>query len=179
MSHPDPIATLMAEHRLIERALASLRRWAHALAPGDAPPTTAAILDFITGFSDVHHHYKEEDLLFAAMAARGFPTHAGPIAVMLHEHKLFRAHTRALRELCSHPLTRNSIGAIVDHAERFASSLEAHIQKEDRILYPLARDLLEHTMADLAALCDQHDEAHRAKTDALLAALTPLLDPAP
>ncbi|HRE89908.1 MAG TPA: hemerythrin domain-containing protein, partial [Myxococcota bacterium] len=77
----DPIALLMAEHRLFERLLDALDRWADQLATAD--DTTALTRDLehfttlLADFVDAHHHGKEEDILFAAMIDAGFPANGG------------------------------------------------------------------------------------------------------
>jgi hemerythrin-like domain-containing protein len=142
----EAIDVLMREHRRIEEALGSLETFSLALEGGLAPDR-AIVADyaaFFRGFADASHHGKEEDVLFARMVERGFSRESGPIAVMLHEHVVGRGHVSALRQLGEGqgPVSGVEAQRVIEHASAFVPHLRAHIQKEDRILYPLALRLL-------------------------------------
>ncbi|HVS19800.1 MAG TPA: hemerythrin domain-containing protein, partial [Planctomycetota bacterium] len=99
----------------------------------------AQALEVLCTFADRCHHGKEEDLLFAWMARRGMPTHVGPIAVMLDEHKSGRAL-----------IARMQAAVAADEAEAFAAAglqyvvlLRDHIAKEDGVLFPMAESMLD------------------------------------
>lgn len=164
----DPIALLMGEHRLFERLLDALDRWTDRLGAGedvsrDLEKFTVVLADLV----DAHHHGKEEDILFAAMVEAGFPSDGGPIAVMLHEHDLGRAHVQALRSFGALPTL--PIGPATTHARAFGELLRNHIQKEDNILYPMATRLLGPTMAEVGARCERYESS--PETQARVAAL--------
>ncbi len=80
---------LMAEHRVIERMIASLEAGAARIDAGQSmrPGFFIEATDFIKGFADGCHHRKEEGVLFTAMVDNGLPLESGPIAVMLAEHE--------------------------------------------------------------------------------------------
>ena len=65
-------ALLMKEHRLIERMLVLLGEAAGELEAGTElrPDLVADAVDFIRTYADRTHHGKEEDILFAELAAR-------------------------------------------------------------------------------------------------------------
>lgn len=137
---------LMDEHRVIERALTSLTTYARMVAKGaDLPrPDLAGMVNFLQDYADAHHHGKEEDILFRAMAANGMPDDSGPLAVMLAEHGEGRRLTGALAELSAgeaqwDPEERRRL---LFAATGYARLLKEHIQKEDRILYPMAARML-------------------------------------
>jgi hemerythrin-like domain-containing protein len=140
------IEVLMNEHRLIEQVLGSLETFASGVEGGLAPerPLLADYGAFFRGFADACHHAKEEDILFQRMIERGFSRESGPVAVMLHEHKVGRGHVSALRQAGdgSGPLTAVQTQLVLENAGAFIPLLRAHIQKEDRILYPMALRLL-------------------------------------
>ncbi len=134
---------LMDEHRVIERVLGSLETFADRLE--DEPEPRAALRDygrFFREFADRCHHAKEEDRLFVEMVRHGFPREHGPIAVMLAEHVEGRAHVGALARAGegAGPLTAAECDSVRFHAHAYAPLLRAHIQKEDRILYPMASE---------------------------------------
>jgi NDP-sugar pyrophosphorylase family protein len=47
-----------------------------------APETINRVLSFFRDFADLHHHAKEEGILFPAMEAAGLPHDAGPLAII-------------------------------------------------------------------------------------------------
>ncbi len=140
------IEVLMNEHRRIEQALGSLETFVVEVERGLAPDraTLADYAAFFRGFADASHHGKEEDVLFARMVERGFSRESGPVAVMLYEHVVGRSHVRALLEAGegSGPLSAVETQLVLEHAGAFVPHLRAHIQKEDRILYPMALRLM-------------------------------------
>jgi hemerythrin-like domain-containing protein len=140
------IEILMDEHRLIEQALGSLETYTLEVRAGLLPAreVIGEYAAFLRGFADGCHHGKEEDVLFRRLVERGFPRGSGPLAVMYHEHELGRAHVRALTEIAARPgdVASADTQALVANAESYVPLLRQHIMKEDRILYPMAMDVL-------------------------------------
>ena len=140
------IAVLMNEHRLIEQVLGSLETFVAEVEDGCEPARTvlADYAAFLRGFADACHHGKEEDILFQRMVDRGFSRESGPVAVMLHEHRVGRSHVSVLHEAGAGdgPLTAVETQLVLENSAAFVPLLRAHIQKEDRILYPMALRLL-------------------------------------
>ena len=142
----EAIGVLMNEHRLIEQVLGSLETFGCEIERG-LSPERGLLVDygtFFREFADACHHAKEEDVLFQRMTERGFPRETGPVAVMLYEHKVGRGHVSALRQAGdgAGPLTAEETRLVLENASAFVPLLRAHIQKEDRILYPMAVRLL-------------------------------------
>jgi hemerythrin-like domain-containing protein len=140
------IEVLMNEHRLIEQVLGSLETFGSEI-EGGLRPERGLLADygaFFRDFADACHHGKEEDVLFQRMTERGFSRESGPVAVMLYEHKVGRGHVSALRQVGdgTGPLTAVETQLVLENAGAFVPLLRAHIQKEDRILYPMALRLL-------------------------------------
>jgi len=161
------IEVLMDEHRLIEQVLGSLETFAAEI-EGGLRPERRLLADygaFFREFADAGHHGKEEDILFRRMNERGVPRETGPVAVMLYEHKAGRGHVSALRQVGdgAGPLAAAETQLVLESASAFVPLLRAHIQKEDRILYPMAVRLL--TGSDMDAM-----EAEFAAFDARLRA---------
>ena len=153
------IEVLMNEHRLIEQVLGSLETFAAAVEGGVAPerPLLADYGSFFRDFADAAHHGKEEDILFQRMVERGFSRDTGPVAVMLYEHVVGRGHVGALRQVGAGegPFSGVETQLVLEHASAFVPHLRAHIQKEDRILYPMALRLL--TGPELDAILAEFD----------------------
>jgi hemerythrin-like domain-containing protein len=69
---------------------------------------------------------------------------------MLYEHKVGRGHVSALRQVAAGagPISAVETQLVLENAGAFVPLLRAHIQKEDRILYPMAVRLLEASELD-------------------------------
>ena len=141
------IEALMDEHRVIERALKTLTAYARAVANGADLPRAdlAGLASFLREYADAYHHGKEEDILFRAMVDNGMPENSGPLAVMLSEHTEGRRLTGVLSDLAAgeaawDPEERRRL---LFAATGYARLLSEHIQKEDRLLYPMARHMLQ------------------------------------
>lgn len=172
----DPIATLMNEHRTIERVLDALDAWtARVVAERvDDRPGLARYARFLREFADARHHGKEEDLLFAAMVEHGFSRAHGPLAVMLHEHGLGRALTATLGQLAAQlgPWTDGDRAELERAVGGYGELLRQHIDKEDQVLYPMAQARLPAAvMAGLAQRFVAVDPPGPDALDALAAAL--------
>ncbi len=138
--HPTEI--LSSEHRVIEIVLDALFRMTEkTLADGrlEKQPALEAI-DFIRNFADGCHHAKEEGHLFPVLFEKGFPREQGPVAVMLQEHEIGRAHVRAMAAVLDAAAEGNpeAVQAFVSQARGYIALLQAHIRKEDQILFPMA-----------------------------------------
>jgi hemerythrin-like domain-containing protein len=143
--HVDAIDLLMDEHQLILRALDALDAFvAKQGRAGDDRAELSRFVRFIREFADLRHHGKEEDFLFEAMIAGGFPRDAGPIAVMLMDHGAGRAHVAAMAGKAEQagPWSDADRTAMAEASLGYSSLLRGHIRKEDQILYPMARQRL-------------------------------------
>jgi len=153
---------LMNEHRLIEKVLSVVDRMADlALQRGTLDPQKAAqAIDFIRTFADKCHHAKEEDVLFVRMEAVGFPRDNGPIAVMLHDHDSGRAFVRTMAGVVEDAARGDgdALRTFADNAHRYTEMLREHIQKEDKILYPMADQSFDkNDQAELLAAFERAD----------------------
>ncbi|NLT43477.1 MAG: hemerythrin [Anaerolineae bacterium] len=133
---------LKTEHRDIRVMLSVLENVADRLEGGEAVPHAdlEAMLDFIRTFADSLHHAKEEGLLFPALERAGFPRESGPVGVMLLEHDAGRGHTRGLAEAAERLQAGDAAAArqAAGHARAYVQLLDAHIYKEDNILFEMA-----------------------------------------
>ena len=94
--------------------------------------------DFIQEFADKFHHSKEEDILFQELIKPGVLSHCNPIPVMLHEHDEGRTACEGLIRA----IKESNFEAFKEFAHLFQDVLEAHIFKEDNVLYPMAEEAL-------------------------------------
>ena len=131
----DPIQVLMDEHRVIEKVLNALEAAADLEVPVEFYDRA---LDFCTEFADACHHAKEEDRLFPLLEKRGIPREGGPVGVMCDEHVQGRGYIRQMREAAA--------AGEYDRVRRvslmYVGLLREHIQKEDNVLFAMARDVL-------------------------------------
>lgn len=150
-----PTRILMEEHELILQALEALGKRLNQMADEPTPADRVYLekaVEFLRGFADTCHHGKEEDLLFKRMGERGFPTHAGPIAVMLSEHNSGRAFIRGMAEGAARIGSDPEAGAAIrHHGFGYIELLRNHIAKENQVLFPMAeRTLSAEDQQDLA-----------------------------
>ncbi len=159
---------LMDEHRMIERVLAVLEIAAGRAGRGDPvrPGLFLEAADFIMNFADGSHHHKEEGVLFKVMVDAGVPLEGGPIAVMLSEHEQARAYTQRLREAAERWDQGEDLGRkqVAQAATSYAMLLRQHIAKEDRILFPMADQMIppskhSQVMADFATVESDEERA--------------------
>jgi hemerythrin-like domain-containing protein len=159
----DAIETLMNEHRVIERVCDALVGFAdEARRKGTTDKDELGrFVTFIREFADRCHHGKEEDILFKAMVAHGFPRNGGPIAVMLHEHGEGRALVGSLAAKTAQDAawTPADLQDIADAASGYSNLLHAHIHKEDAILYPMAEArLAPEAMEQIGVECERFEQ---------------------
>jgi hemerythrin-like domain-containing protein len=154
---------LIQEHNAVLVALKILTKVAAAIGAKEdqASAHLEQLLGFFKGFVDLCHHAKEEDVLFPELERRGVKRDGGPIGVMLAEHEIGRGHVRAMTERLLE-LRGGIAGAamgIADHGRAYREILEAHISKENNVLFPMADRLISSDMA--ARLVEQFDAIER------------------
>jgi len=140
------IEELKKEHEAIKLMLRILEKVSEKLESGQSVNTDnlEKIIEFIQVFADKCHHGKEEDLLFREMEAIGFPRDQGPVGVMFLEHDEGRGYVRRMKDGVAALKTGNnkSASVIAKNARDYVSLLSQHIEKEDKILYPMAEKRL-------------------------------------
>jgi len=157
-----PTDILSTEHKAVLTALAVLEKAGQALASGrpGAGGDLAQLLEFFRGFVDRCHHGKEEQVLFPELVRRGVPKEGGPIGVMLAEHELGREHVRRLQALLDDG-GPEAAARMPAQAAAYRALLEAHIQKEDSVLFPMAARLLDDGRAqELVRDFDRIEQEH-------------------
>lgn len=145
MTSIHPTQVLMNEHRVIERVLTAMETKVQELGSGPFPRRFFdQALDFFANFADRCHHGKEEQRLFPLLKERGIPEEGGPIGVMLHEHDEGRAYLGALRDNLDDAERGEpeAVAVVRAAATDYIELLRHHIQKEDNILFAMARRVL-------------------------------------
>jgi hemerythrin-like domain-containing protein len=122
----------------------------------------APFVEFFRGFADQCHHCKEEDRLFPQLEKQGVPRDGGPIGCMLYEHKLGRAHIKALDEAvnaldAADGNDDNATQQIHAQGEAYIDLLRNHIAKEDMVLFVMADEMVQGT--ELTQLTNAYAEA--------------------
>ena len=153
-----PTQILSDEHRVIERVLGAVEKLAEG--PVGALEPWKKAIEFIRGFADQCHHFKEEKVLFPAMEAHGIPSEGGPIGMMLMEHEEGRSYVRAMLAAISLIETKNEAAkeSLLVSAQAYCRLLREHIQKEDEILFRMADEVISvEEQNKLAAAFAQHE----------------------
>jgi hemerythrin-like domain-containing protein len=153
------IDDLLHEHEAILSALnllAGINRKLETASPVD-PGDLTAFVGFLKEFADKCHHGKEEGLLFPAMAEAGVPQAGGPLGVMLREHEEGRRWIAAMSAAIE---PRLDATAFVQAAQGYTELLQAHIGKENQVLFPMAERVL--SPAHLDSLFQAFEE-HESK----------------
>lgn len=136
-----PIDQLLAEHRIIEKALCALAGLCDRLERGEQvdPDAFDRIFEFLTIFTDRRHHQKEEKCLFRALGAQGVSRDRGPIGIMLQEHCTGRALVVQMRRA----VNAHAMPQFIDAARAYVDLLSEHIQNEDNVLFRVALTVLD------------------------------------
>ncbi len=153
------IDDLMHEHEAIRSALQILEAFERRLAAGQAVAEgdIAAFLGFLKEFADKCHHGKEEGILFPALVAAGLPEPGGPVGVMLDEHAQGRRRIAQMEDSLAPSIDPVRFS---EAARGYRELLQAHIRKENEVLFPMAERLLD--AGQLAGLFDRF-EAHETQ----------------
>lgn len=161
---------LVREHDFIIRAIKILRITNQRFDSGDDSAVDAypALVDFIRQYADRYHHGKEEDVLFKVMENSGVPLEAGPLGAMLAEHDEGRAFVKNITDNADKFLKgdKSAKNSVVENADKYADLLEQHIEKENKILYPLADKVIsdvdkQRVLEDFKEIERKHEESKR------------------
>lgn len=143
----DATAALREEHRVILKVLDHFESLLHAARQSRkvAAAEFTPFLEFFRGFADRCHHGKEEDRLFPCLNRCGMPCDAGPIAVMLEEHRQGRLHVRTMIDLLSAADAGQgaAVESVLQHGYAFLGLLRNHIGKEDHVLFNIADEIVQ------------------------------------
>ncbi|MEJ2640486.1 MAG: hemerythrin domain-containing protein [Desulfosarcinaceae bacterium] len=140
----NAIDELIAEHEAVRTALKILECIAER-ADTDKDQINLThleqLFDFFAVFVDRCHHGKEEELLFPALESVGVSRDGGPVGVMIREHQQGRDLVAGMKAATIR-YRNGDAGALLDlirHAEDYVTLLNYHIDKENDVLFDLAR----------------------------------------
>lgn len=138
-----PTQELEREHQVIQLALKILDKMIHNLETGDevSPEDFERVMEFFKIFTDKCHHIKEEDIFYPVMAEVEVMGLGGEnlVAMMLTEHDLGREYVKKMSEGVERYKQGDNDASfmIMETARDYISLLSQHIDKEDKILYPI------------------------------------------
>ena len=113
-------------------------------------------IGFLKEFADKCHHGKEEGILFPALTKAGITEKEGPIEVMLSEHAKGR---ELIKEMDSAVSGKEDHERFTHAAREYSNLLQAHIVKENTILFPTAESALTALQLDqLYDAFEQHEQ---------------------
>jgi hemerythrin-like domain-containing protein len=140
----DSINLMMEEHQYILRMLAVVRKACTGIMKGEAIifEDFDKMIDFIRNYSDVHHHGKEEKLLFNEMVEHlGNLGHKMVNHGMLVEHNMGRLYIQELISSLNNVKQGDEESRIdvVANAISYTHHMKRHIEKEDLVIYTFAR----------------------------------------
>jgi hemerythrin-like domain-containing protein len=120
------------------------------------PDELLDFLDFLMEFADKCHHGKEEGILFPAMIAAGVPDRGGPIGVMMAEHIQGRGYIHTMSEALEEP---EDYTKFEKAGRAYIELLQAHIQKENKVLFPMAdRVISAEQLESINSAFEEHEE---------------------
>ena len=165
---------LVAEHEMIERAMAVLKNCLEKIDESvKTPLQMQRAIDFLLEFGDKIHNTKEEKFLFPLMGQKGLPVEGGPIGVMLMEHeaerKLLVKMTADLPGLAEASTTARQKFAA--EGFEYLTIRAEHIWKENDILYAMGRKVFtdEDNINLLAGFEEVNEQAYGTEAKELFA----------
>ncbi len=126
------------EHRLVNDVAGSLVRFSERAAAGAVEPSDVAdFVRFFRVFVAGFHHQREEETLFPALVDRAeVPADRGPLPAIAADHREAVVFVDALEAASGDPERAAEV------ARRFAHHLWEHVDKEESVLLPEARERL-------------------------------------
>jgi hemerythrin-like domain-containing protein len=136
-----PTEILMKEHDLIRKVLDDCSFALEKMEDGEKPPKEffEKAVEFARTFSDKHHRFKEEFLMFTVLAQKKNGIIDAEIDALRYQHD----RSRNLIAAISQSIGRYADGQdpqatiIVENMAAYISLLRRHMQREDHVFYPL------------------------------------------
>jgi len=140
------VRVLTSEHRTITTTLGLVERVGLSVLAGDtqAVRDLASLLAFLRDFLVEGHLRREEAVLFPLMRQCGMAWESGPIKLLAAEHETGRRQLQRVQSLLR-DLDRGEEAArdqIFLEIRSYRDHLEAHMLKEDQVIFPMLQRLL-------------------------------------
>jgi len=136
---------LMAEHRMIERMVALLKKELgnEELKSTANPSFIYSAVDFFKNYVDTTHHGKEEGILFKSLEGKSLsPGHKVIMDRLVQEHKIAREEVKGLLE-ATQRYERGDLDAVAHisaHLKRLIALYPPHIELEDKHFFAPAME---------------------------------------
>jgi len=139
----DAIEILVEEHKRISELLALLQKGSERII-GNRPPPRAFFDEGVQQarrYADQAHHFKEEYVLFGALAQK----HDGELDGHIERHRNQHEQCRDLLQAISAALpgyeagTEDSLKAVHRNTTEYVRTLRSHIRSENEVFFPLAQ----------------------------------------
>jgi len=168
----DALQSLAAEHRLIRQTLDAFEAYVGYV---EARVLVGRLdlqrfLLFFENFVDLHHHDKEETLLFPALVAAGLDWNNEPLARIRREHDQERYLMRSLEHAAQQAEAWSEDGRLhfLGIANEFISFQRSHMRFENTDVFPRAESVLsEEARMRLSRDVQRFDEAVQSRNDHL------------
>jgi len=159
----DPIDVLVAEHSLIRQYLSSLSFALEKLEHGETLPAeyVEQVVVFARNFVDKHHHFKEEYQMFRMVAEKHEGTLDAQLDALRNQHEHGRKYITdiATAQEGHQAGEDDKTTTVLESLAAYISMLRQHINREDHIFYPMAREALtDDQMAHLVSEFTAADE---------------------
>ncbi len=131
---------LKQDHLAVERVLDLFDEAGNRVRTGRPVPSGFErwAVESLCHFCGHCHRLKEENALFPLLRVRGMPGEAGPLGVILAEHKQGQIY---LRRMMDDAVRRDHVGFAL-LAEEYAQWLRRHMFKENYVIFQMAETCL-------------------------------------
>lgn len=131
---------MLREHHNILLVVEALEKDAHGLKNGQAFNVEFYLkfIDFQRNYVDKFHHVKEEEILFPFLEKNESTADKQEIILLVHQHLLTRAHVENIEKA----LEVNDYRIIAANAVDYCNMIREHIEREDKLYFPLVEKLL-------------------------------------
>jgi hemerythrin-like domain-containing protein len=137
-----PIEELKQDHEIILHMLSGAERLAQSIVSTRFVNTAKVkdVVDFSRHFTDGCHHSKEEKHFFVRLQDRGVAKEQGPIAVMLHDHRMGRELIQEIESALNEYESgkQEASETVAQTMLRYIELLRAHITTENNIYFPMS-----------------------------------------
>jgi hemerythrin-like domain-containing protein len=159
----EPIEVLRREHAMVKVVLDAASRDLDRIAmthQADAGEMER-LIDFFRYFANACHDPKEEDLLFCMLHRRGMSWESWPLDELLKEHEEMRVILDSAADWI--PLLKHGESSAIEpllfNMRHYLSLVNAHMVKEEEVIFPLAlRSLTDEDVDELSRAFDSIEE---------------------